>query len=378
GWLRSSLVVFQFAISIFLIIGTLVIYSQLTFIQNKNIGYNRDHVLIIKNTDALGKEAKVFKDEVLRLSGVQNATMTGYLPTAGWRSDSPLFPTSNTDSKEAVSSQIWKIDEDYIPTLGMKIAQGRNFSKDFPTDSSGIIINETFAKLIGFRDAVGKPVYYMNNFPASGLTQYHVVGVVKDFNFNSLHDVVTPLVLLLSHQNGSVAFRINTSQISTLLSSIQKVYKNVAPGAPFKYSFMDADFSKTYQAEQKMGGLSMTLSILAILIASLGLFGLITYAAEQRTKEIGIRKVLGASVSGLWAMLSKDFLKLVAIAALIAFPVGWWTMHKWLQGFAYRIHISWLIFLIAGVTAILIALITVSFQAVKAAVANPIKSLRTE
>jgi putative ABC transport system permease protein len=378
GWLRSGLVVFQFAISIFLIIGTLVIYSQLNYIRNKNIGYDRDHVLIIKNTDALGKEAKVFKDEVLKLSGVQNATMTGYLPTAGWRSDSPLFPTPTTDTKNAISTQIWRIDENYIPTLGMAMVQGRNFSKDFPTDSSGIIINEAFAKLIGFRDAVNKPLYYMNNFPSKDFTKYHVIGVVKDFNFNSLHDVITPLVFLLSSQNGSVAFRVNTAHINTLISSIQQIYKNIAPGQPFKYSFMDADFSKTYQAEQKMGGLSITFSILAILIACLGLFGLITYAAEQRTKEIGIRKVLGASVSNVWAMLSKDFLKLVLIAALISFPLSWWAMNKWLQEFAFRIHVSWWIFLVAGVIAILIALITVSFKAIKAAMANPVESLRSE
>jgi putative ABC transport system permease protein len=378
GWLRSGLVVFQFAISIFLIIGTLVIYSQLNYIHNKNIGYDRGHVLIIKNTDALGNEAKVFKDEVLKLSGVQNATMTGFLPTAGWRSDSPLFPTPTTDTKNAISTQIWRIDENYIPTLGMKMEQGRNFSKDFPTDSSGIIINEAFAKLIGFRDAVNKPLYYMNNFPSTDFTKYHVIGVVRDFNFNSLHDVVTPLVFLLQPQNGSIAFSVNTANIGNLISSIQQIYKRAAPGQPFRYSFMDADFNKTYQAEQKMVGLSITFSILAILIACLGLFGLITYAATQRTKEIGIRKVLGASISNVVTMLSKDFLKLVLIAALIAFPVGWWAMNKWLQSFAYRIHVSWWIFLIAGITAILIALITVSFQAIKAAVANPVESLRTE
>lgn len=378
GWLRSGLVVFQFSISIFLIIGTLVIFLQLNYIHNKNIGYNRDHVLIIKNTDALGKQAKVFKDEALKLSSVQNATMTGFLPTAGWRSDSPLFPTPTADTKNAISTQIWRIDENYIPTLGMEMVQGRNFSKDFPTDSSGIIINEAFAKLIGFRDAINKPLYSSNEITSKDFTKYHVIGVVKDFNFNSLHDEVTPLVFLLSPQNGSIAFRINTSHINDLISSIQQIYKNVAPGQPFKYSFMDADFNKTYVAEQKMGGLSITFSILAILIACLGLFGLITYAAEQRTKEIGIRKVLGASVTNVTSMLSKDFLKLVLIASLISFPVAWWVMNKWLQNFAYRINISWWIFVIAGITAILIALITVSFQAIKAAVANPVESLRSE
>jgi putative ABC transport system permease protein len=378
GWLRSGLVVFQFVISIFLIIGTLVIFSQLNYIHNKNIGYDRNHVLIIKNTEALGNEAKVFKDKALKLSGVQNATMTGYLPTGGWRNDSPLFPTPMADTRDAISTQIWRVDENYIPTLGMKMVQGRNFSKDFPTDSSAIIINEAFAKMIGFRDAINKPLYYLDQITSKEVTKYHVIGVVKDFNFNSLHDAVTPLVLLLSPQNGNVAFRINTSHINTLITSIQQIYKKIDPGQPFKYSFMDADFNKTYQAEQKMGGLSIIFAVLAILIACLGLFGLITYAAEQRTKEIGIRKVLGATVTNITTMLSKDFFKLVLIAALIAFPFAWWAMNKWLQSFAYRIHISWWIFLAAGIIAILIAVITVSFQAIKAAIANPVESLRSE
>ena len=378
SWLRSGLVVFQFAISIFLIIGTLVIYTQLNFIRNKDIGYNRSQVLIIKNTDALGKDARVFKEEALKLSGVENATMTGYLPTANWRSDSPLFPEPTMDMKNAISTQMWRVDENYIPTLGMKMAQGRNFSKDFTTDTSAIIINEAFAKLIGFKDALNKPLYYMNNFPSTDFTKYNIIGVVKNFNFNTLHDEVTPLVLFLSQQNASIAFRVNTAHMDQLFASLEKLYKKTAPSQPFAYSFMDADYNKTYLSEQKMGGLSITFSILAIFIACLGLFGLITYAAEQRTKEIGIRKVLGASVSNVTTMLSKDFLRLVLIASLISFPVAWWAMNYWLQSFAYRIEISWWIFLVAGCTAIFIALLTICFKAIRAAMANPVKSLRSE
>ncbi len=378
SWLRNGLVVFQFAISIFLIIGTLVIYSQLNFIRNKDIGYNRSQVLIIKNTDALGKDAKVFKDETLQLSGVESATMTGYLPTANWRSDSPLFPEPTMDTKNAVSTQMWRVDENYIPTLGMKMEQGRNFSKDFPTDTSAIIINEAFAKLLGLKDALNKPLYYMNNFPSSDFTKYNIIGVVKNFNFNSLHDQVTPLVFFLSDQNGSIALRVNTAHIDQLIASLEKLYKKIAPSQPFAYSFMDADYNKTYLSEQKMGGLSITFSILAIFIACLGLFGLITYAAEQRTKEIGIRKVLGASVTNVTTMLSRDFLRLVLIASIITFPIAWWAMNYWLQSFAYRIEISWWIFLVAGCTAIFIALITICIKAIRAAMANPVKSLRSE
>lgn len=377
-WLRSSLVVFQFCISIILVIGTLVIYSQLNYIRNKDIGFDRSQVLIIKNTEALGKQAKVFEDEVKKLNGVENATITGYLPTAGWRSDSPLFPEATTDTKNAVSTQIWRIDENYIPTLGMKMVAGRNFSADFPTDSSGIIINEAALKLFGFKDPVNRPLYYMDNFPKKDFTKYHIIGVVKDFNFNTLRDVVTPLCFFYQPQNSSIAFRVHPANMSNLISTIQNKFKSLAPGQPFSYSFMDDDFNKIYNNEQRMGGISITFSALAILIACLGLLGLITFAAEQRAKEIGIRKVLGANAGDIVSMLSKDFLKLVFVASVIAIPLAWWAMNKWLQGFAYRIQISWWVLVSAALLAVLIALATIFYQAAKAAVANPIKSLRTE
>lgn len=378
SWLRSGLVVFQFCISIILVIGTLVIYQQLNYIRNKDIGFDRSHVLIIKNTDVLGKQAKVFEDEVKKLNGVENATVTGYLPTAGWRSDSPLFPDANADIKSAVSTQIWKVDENYIPTLGMKMVKGRNFSADFPTDSSAIIINEAAAKLFGFTDPLNRPLYYMNDFPKKDLTQYHIVGVVKNFNFNTLREEVTPLCFLYQPQNGSVAFRIHSANIPNLVSMIGDKFKSLAPEQPFSYSFMDDDFNKIYSNEQRMGGISITFSVLAILIACLGLLGLITFAAEQRAKEIGVRKVLGANAGDIVSMLSKDFLKLVLVASLIAIPIAWLAMNKWLQGFAYRINISWWILAIAALLAVLIALATIFYQAIKAAVANPVDSLRSE
>jgi len=378
SWLRSSLVVFQFCISLILIIGTLVIYVQLNYIRNKDIGFNRSRVLIIKNTNVLGDQAKVFENEVKKISGVENATMTGYLPTAGWRSDSPLFPDATADTKNAVSTQIWRVDENYIPTLGMKMIEGRNFSPDFPTDFSAIIINEAAAKLFAIKDPLNKPLYYMNSFPKKELTQYHIIGIVKNFNFNTLRDEVTPLCLLLSQQNGSIAFRIHSADVKNLVGMIENKYKNIAANQPFSYSFMDDDFNKIYFNEERMGRISITFSVLAILIASLGLLGLITFAAEQRTKEIGIRKVLGANSGNIISMLSKDFLKLVLIATLVAIPIASWVMNWWLRGFAYRIHISWWIFAFAALLAAFIALATIFYQAIKAALANPVKSLRSE
>jgi putative ABC transport system permease protein len=379
NWLRSGLVIFQFFISISLIVGTIVIYNQLKFIRSKDVGFNRDQVLVIKNTYALGNNAKVFKDEVLQIAGVQNATMTGFLPTSDWRSDSPLFPDATLDQKTAVSAQIWSVDENYIPTLAMKMIKGRNFSKDFPTDSSGVIINESAAKLLGFKDPVNKTLYYLNNFRNNkDITAYHIIGVLKNFNFNSLREEVTPLALMYHQQNGSVAFRINTADITALIAKIENRWKLMAADQPFAYSFMDDDFNKTYKSEQQTGRIFISFAIFAIFIACLGLFGLVTYAAEQRTREIGIRKVLGASVSGIVGMLSKDFLKLIIIAMLIAFPVAWFGMNKWLQSFAYRISITWWVFAIAAGMALLIALLTVCLQAIKAAIANPVKNLRTE
>jgi putative ABC transport system permease protein len=378
SWLRSSLVVFQFAISIMLIVGTVVIYNQLNYIRDKNLGYNRDQVLIIQNCYPLHEKAKIFKEEVLNLPGVQGATMTGYLPTGQYRSDSPLFEDATFDEKKAVSMQNWIVDEDYIPTLGMSMVKGRNFSKDFPTDSDAIIINEAAAKLLSFEDPLNKNLYYLESIATKEVSAYNIIGVVKDFNFNSLREQVTPMVLFFTEEHGSLAVRVNTADVSHLIAQVQDKWKAIATGQPFAYSFMDDDFNASYRAEQRMGKIFISFAVLAILIACLGLFGLVTYAAEQRTKEIGIRKVLGATVSNIVAMLSKDFLKLVIVAALIAFPLAWFGMNKWLQDFAYRVNISWSTFFIAALIAVAISLLTVSFHAIKAAVANPVKSLRTE
>ncbi len=378
SWLRSSLVVFQFFISIVLIIGTIVIYRQLQFIQTKDIGYNRNQVLIIKNTSALGNNVKAFKDKVQKLPDVKAATMTGWLPTSDRRSDSPLFPDATTDPKRAVSMQTWKVDDQYIPTLQMKIVAGRNFSSQMPTDSDAVVINEAAAKLLDFSNPVNKTLYYLTDDITKVVKPYHVVGVVKNFNFNSLRENVTPLAMFLTSNKGSIAFRVETKHLSALISQIEAKYKSLAPGQPFAYSFMDEDFNKTYRAEQQVGKLAIAFSGLAILIASLGLFGLVTYAAEQRTREIGIRKVLGASTGNIVGMLSVDFLKLVVISSLLAFPVAYYCMNQWLQDFANRIHISIWIFFIAGLSAVFIAFSTISFQAIKAALANPVKSLRTE
>ena len=247
-----------------------------------------------------------------------------------------------------------------------------------PTDSSAVIINEAAAKLLALNDPLNKKLYYLTSLQRKESKPYEVIGVMKDFNFNSLRQKVTPMVLFLGTDKGSVAVRFKSANFSPLVSAVEKEWKAVVPDQPFRYSFMDEDFNNLYQKEQRAGKIAIGFSVLAILIACLGLFGLVTYAAEQRTREIGIRKVLGASVANIVNMLSKDFLKLVFIAMAVAFPLAWWAMNKWLEDFAYRTGIDWKVFLLAGLCAVGIALVTVSFQAIKAALANPVKNLRTE
>ncbi|HEY4874417.1 MAG TPA: ABC transporter permease [Puia sp.] len=379
SWLRSSLVVFQFCISIILIVGTIVIYNQLNYIHNRKIGFNRDQVLIIHNAYNLDKQIKPFRQDLLKISGVENATISGTLPTGSGFNQNGWFRDATLNAKQAIILTEFNVDENYIPTLGMQMDSGRNFSRDFLSDSTAIILNEAAVQLLGFKNPLNQILYRPwgpNN--ALKALPFHVVGVVKDFNYSSMHDKVGPLIIKKDEDWGSIAVRVNSKNIPSVINQIETKWNSMTPGQPFNYTFMDNDFNNIYKAEQQTGKLFITFAVFAIFIACLGLFGLVTYAAEQRTKEIGIRKVLGANVGGIVTMISKDFLKLVLIAAAIAFPIGWWTMNKWLQSFAFRTNISWWIFLLAGLLTIIIALVTVCFQAIKAAVANPVKSLRTE
>ncbi len=378
SFLRNALVVFQFVISIILIVGTVVIYNQLLYIHNKDIGFNRNQVMIIQNTDAIGSQVTAFKDDLLKINGVENATVSGYLPVNYNRSNDVFFTSPSLDPKTAISMQKWRIDDNYITTLGMKILAGRNFSNAFLTDSSGIIINEAAAKFLGEKDLLNKKLYEVDDIQTKKLRESHIIGVVKNFNFSSLREVITPLAFMRGHEAMNVSVRLNTSNISSTIAQIKNKWQAMAPGQPFGYSFMDEEFDHLYTTEQRTGQIFISFAVLAILIACLGLFGLITFAAEQRFKEIGIRKVLGASITDIVKMLSKDFMKLVLIAAIIAFPIAWWAMNKWLQDFAYRVNLSWWIFAFAGILTALIALVTVSFQAIKAALTNPVKSLKTE
>jgi putative ABC transport system permease protein len=378
GSLRSILVVFQFATSVSLIIGTIVIYRQLHFIQTKNLGYDKNQVLIINDTYSLKNNITAFKNDLLHLPGVEGATVSSFLPVNSSRNDNTFASTPVMDAKNGFDMQTWSVDYDYFNILGMQIIKGRAFSRDFGNDSSAVIINETTEKILGFADPIGKKIYSPNSFSSKQTTAYTIIGVVKNFNYESLKQQVGPLSLFLQPSEGLVSFKIKGANIPAVLKEAEDKWKSLAPGLPFSYRFLDESFNQMYRAEERIGKIILIFSVLAILIACLGLFGLSTFIAEQRTKEIGIRKVLGASARGLVQLLSADFIRLVAIAYVIAAPLAWWFMNKWLQDFAYRIEISWWIFVLAAVLAFVIALATVSFQAIKAAMMNPVKSLRTE
>ena len=375
--LRSSLVVFQFVISVVLIIGTVVMWQQMKFIQDKKLGYNKEQLLVLTNSYALGKNERLYKDLLLKDPRVVNATISSYKPAGPSNSNNALGYPEGQENR-IMKSLEYHVDEQYIPTLGMQMVQGRNFSKEFASDSTGMIINESAAKAFGWgpNSAIGKIIIRQNSSRGINVP-YHIVGVIKDFHFRSLHETITPLLMTLEPDQG-LLFKIKTTDVQGLLITMKKQWDSFNTDEPFSYAFMDDLYNRTYSTEQKTGTILNIFALLTIFVACLGLFGLVTYTAEQRTKEISIRKVLGANVAQVTGLLSKDFLKLVLIACLLAFPLSYWAMYKWLQSFAYRIEIEWWMFMLAGIAAILFALLTVSFQAIKAAIANPVKSLRAE
>ncbi len=373
--LRNTLVVFQFTASIMLIIGTMVIYNQMHYILNQKVGFDKDQVVIVQGANTLGdKNVRNFKTELQKLSSVKSASISDYLPVAGGtkRNGNTFFIEGRTKLDAGISGQYWQIDDTYLKTLGMKLVEGRNFSYDMSDDTAGktLIINQTLAKKLNLKHPVGARITQGNVFT--------VIGVVEDFNFESMHDKVAPLAMHFGLSPSMVSVKVKGADMKRTLQSIAATWKEFAPAQPIRYSFLDESFASMYADVTRMGHIFTTFAILAIIIACLGLFALSAFMAEQRSKEIGIRKVLGASVSGITTLLSVDFVKLVAIAILIASPIAWLAMNKWLQGFAYAVPLHWWIFASAGLAAILIALITVSFQSIKAALMNPVRSLKSE
>ena len=377
-YFRKGLVVFQFALSIVLILGMIVIYRQINFIHNKNLGFAKEDLLYMPLEGSLGKNFMAFKEELLKQPGIKNITSAQSSPLeVGSSTQGVRWPGKDTTKLILFSNN--PITYDYIKTMGIELIGGRDFDPSYSLDTMNYLVNEAAARKIGYKDPVGKELTMWGD-------KGSIVGLMKDFHHNSLHVPIEPLILRLFKASwakdngywGNVIIRTEKGKSKQAIASMEKVFKQFNPGFPFRYYFTDDEIAKNYKAEYTVSKLSRYFAFLAIFISCLGLFGLVTFTAEQKTKEIGIRKVLGASVTGIIRMLSKDFLKLVLIAALIAFPVAWWAMYKWLNDFEYRVDIGWWVFVVAGIAALLIALLTISFQSIKAALANPVKSLRTE
>ena len=381
--LRKSLVVVQFALSALLVISTLIVYKQINFLHQKNLGFNKDQVIYFSALGSVSKNPEAFKSELLRSSGIVAVTAGYGLPGDMFAGDAVKVEGKFDDKEQPVS--LFVADYDYIKTLGMHIIAGRDFSKDYSTDAEqAFIVNETAVKDLGFETpekALGQKISWNKWIPdsANPVKRGEVIGVVKDFHYKSFYEKVNPAVLMVYPPVVvKVAVKVKTANLSKTIDDIKAAWNKFSPDFPMDYNFLDENFAKMYQSEDKLGGLLWVFTIVAIFVGCIGLFGLSAFSAEQRIKEIGIRKVLGASARNIVTLLSKNFIQLIILSLLIASPIAWWIMNRWLRDFAYKVNIGWGVFILAGSIALLVALLTVSFQAIKAAIANPIKSLRTE
>jgi putative ABC transport system permease protein len=374
---RKVLVVSQFSISIILIITTIIVFQQLKYIQSKSLGYDRDKVITMGVSNEMVENMDAFRTEMINSSTVKTMSRSSRVPT-GRLLDNNGAATQSGDSMRPVTIDIKYIftDYDFADTYGLQMASGRYFSRDFGNDSASFVLNEKAIAALGWKvdDAIGRPFQY-------GGRKGQVIGVVKDFHFESLHQDIIPMVFWMPLRNqggGRLSIKVAGNDIRSSLASLEAGWKKHFPSTPFEYTFVDENYQRLYEAETRQASLFSFFSAVAILIACLGLFGLSAFSISQRIKEIGVRKVLGASVRQIVVLLSTDFLKLVLLAALIAFPLAWVAMNNWLDNFAYRIGIPWWVFIVAAILAALIALLTISYLAIRAALSNPVKSLRTE
>jgi len=372
AWFRRGLVVFQFVLSIVLIIGTIVVSGQLNYIQSINLGYDRENLVYIPLDGDLTGKYKLFKEEALQLPGVSEVSRISQQPTNIENGTSGV-DWDGKDRNNTVMFTQTSAGYDLVRTMDLKMVAGREFSPAFGTDSVGYLLNEEAARRIGYKDPIGKRLTFWDK-------KGTIVGVIRNFHFTSLHDPIQPLIVRFGEQEnyGNALIRTKAGKTQEALKGLEGLCRSLNPKFPFTYTFADEEYRKLYKSETVVHGLANCFAGLAIFISCLGLLGLAMFTAEQRTKEFGIRKVLGAKASTLFSLLSKDFLVLVLVAFVVATPLAGWAMHVWLQNYAYHIGLEWWVFLLAGAMALLIALLTVSFQAIRVAIANPVKSLRTE
>lgn len=375
--LRKGLVVFQFSLSIALIAGTIIVYNQMSHLLDKDMGFDKEQMLIVDyNYDGqVNNVSSALENELENNPNIVSVAFSRSVPGSHFPNAGTII--ENPEGEMIQQGQaIFQVGLDFIDHFDLELVAGRSYSRDYPSDStSALVVNEAAARQYGYSnpaDIVGKK---FDQWGRAG----EVIGVVKDFNYISLHNTVEPLTLPFeAYASRYMSIKVNTGNLPTTLSEIENVWKELAPHRPFIYSFLDEDFNSQYESDFRFRQIFTTFSVLAIMIACLGLLGLATYTAEQRTKEIGIRKVLGADVGSIVGLLSKDFIKLVLIAILVATPVAWFGMNKWLEGFAYQVPVHWWVFFVSGVLAVIVALVTISFQAIKAAMMNPVNSLKNE
>ena len=378
-WLRNTLVVIQFSTSIFLIIGSMFVYSQLDYLHNKELGFNKDQILTIRQTELLGEQIQPFKEELLRNPIIENVTISGYFPATGRSSDFPFLREDATSSDEAVSVQNWDVDHDYAETYEIELIAGRFFSEEFASDTGAVVLNETAIKRFGFTDnPIGKKIKTLGGVVNNTAQSFTIIGIVKDFHFRSMTDEIQPHLFLLDDDFSGISIRFTPDRTKEVLETVEATWDKFANGRPFEYSFLDDLFARSLREQQKVKTIFTVFAILAISIACLGLFGLAAYVTEQRKKEIGIRKVLGASTVVLLNLLFNNFTKLILVSTVLAIPLVWWYMDGWLADYAYSVSLNPLIFIIGAVGTLLIAWLTVGYQSLKAARRNPIDNLRYE
>jgi ABC-type antimicrobial peptide transport system permease subunit len=371
GILRKALVVFQFTVSIIMVLGMIVIYRQMNYIQTKNLGYDRDNLVYIPIEGDLISKYQLFKEAASNYPAITSISKMRNSPTLiEHHTGSISWPGKNPNHTISFADAV--VGYDFVKTMNLKLYEGRDFSEDY-ADSTSYIVNETAVKKMGFKDAVGKKVSWGNR---EGM----IIGVLKDFHFNSMHQAIDPLIIRLDENWswGTILVRIKAGQTKEAIKALENLCRQLNPKVAFTYQFSDEEYAKLYRSEQVVSQLSNYFAALAIFISCLGLFGLASFTAVQRTKEIGVRKVLGATVPEILAMLSANFLKLILIAILLAFPLAWLAVNQWLQHFVYKIDIEWWMFAITAAVTICVALLTVSYESIKAALVNPVKTLRTE
>jgi len=382
-FIRKGLVVFQFSISVVFIISTIIVYLQIQHVKNRNLGFNKNNLVEINLHDSTLHDFDVIRQNLIHTGVVENASMADHTALYAGNTDN-RFSWEGKSTQNDIDITFRNVGPEFISTTGMVVVQGRDFGSNINLEQSNVIVNQAFERLLGNGSAIGKIIRSPRDNKEGVLSNCTVIGVVKDYVFGNMFDGASaPVIFFCKQSEGRnqkllyvrIKPQINLQQA---LSKIESLIKKETPAYPFEFRFVDDQFNEMFQSEMVTSKVAGTFATLAIIISCLGLFGLAAYTAERRTKEIGMRKVLGATVAGIAALLSKDFLKLVLISLCIAFPVAWWMMHEWLQSYEYRITIQWWVFMLAAFIAVLIALMTVSFHAIKAAVANPVKSLRAE